>query len=651
MPALAAQPKAAPGPQIGEVLKRSFVFERGKIDEKERTVELSFSSETPVERYWGVEILSHEKDACDLSFLNDGAPLLLEHDRYEQIGVIESAEVKDGKGRASVRFSRSPKGEEIFQDVRDGIRRKVSVSYEINEMELAGKKDGVESYRITRWHPIEISIVSIPADKAVGTDRSGEHTQNQNDPMFQNNLKFDPAAGGAGGGGGSGGAATLAGNPPATQTRAEISVEERNHIRKSERDRQKYIRAHGAKHKVSDEDVNRFIEDGTSCEDFAKWIVEERYEGKPTLLDPNIGMSPKEVKRYSIVRALRLLGNRHQLDGLELECSQEVAKRAKRDPQGFFIPHDITTRSLQDVHGLTTGDMMSLVASLQFQRAIQSRSLTAGVSSAGGYTVGTEVLSGSMIELLRNKALVVGLGARVLGGLQGDIAIPRHTGGATTYWLSETAQVTTSDQTFGQLALTPHRVVAATAFSKQLVAQSSIDIEAFVREDLMRVLAIEKDRAAINGVNAAGEPLGILNTTGIGSVTFGAAATWQKVIDFETAVANANADVGALAYLSTPSVRGKWKALVKVTNQAVFLWEKGMVNDYRAEVTKNVPGDKVIFGNWNDFIIGDWDGIDVVVDPLTLAKQGLIQIIITIMTDNGMRHVGSFAVSTDSGAQ
>jgi HK97 family phage major capsid protein len=279
------------------------------------------------------------------------------------------------------------------------------------------------------------------------------------------------------------------------------------------------------------------------------------------------------------------------------------------------------------------------------------RALNAGTASAGGYTVGTNVLASDMIELLRNKMLVARLGARVLTGLQGDIAIPRHTGGATAYWLSETATVTGSQQTFGQLALTPHRLGATTAYSKQLLAQSSLAIEAFVREDLMTTLALEKDRAALNGSNASGEPLGLLNCNGIGGVTFGAAATWTKVVEFETDVSSGNADTARAAFLTTPAVRGKWKTIPKVTGYPVFLWEKGMVNDYPAEVTNQVPSDKVIFGDWSQIILADWDGLDVVVDPYTLATEGQVRVVIHTLTDVGLRQVASFSVSADSGAQ
>jgi len=294
---------------------------------------------------------------------------------------------------------------------------------------------------------------------------------------------------------------------------------------------------------------------------------------------------------------------------------------------------------------------------------VHKRALGTATGSAGGFTVDTEVLGTSLIELLRNQTLVAELGARQLSGLTGNIAIPRQSGGATAYWLPPNGAVTASDQTFAQLGLVPHRLVADTAYDKELLNQSSISIEAFVREDLMRILAIEKDRAALFGLGSAGQPLGIANVTGIGSVSFSAAATWAKIVSFETKVAQANALLGKMAYLTSPGVRGVWKTATKIASSqySSFLWDtgangSGMVNGYRAEATNQILStgtyaDRVFFGNWADLILADWAGIDVVVNPYTLAKNGQIEVTITLWTDNGVRHAASFALSSDSGAQ
>ncbi len=154
---------------------RSSYFERAMVDKGKRTVELSFSSEEPVERTWGIEILDHSKKSVSLDRLEKGGPLLLDHDKSSQVGVIEKSwvDVFLRKGFAQVRFSKNETGEETFQDVIDGIRSNVSVGYSVNEVVLEKESKPQNIYRVTSWQPYEISLVSIPADINVGVGRSG----------------------------------------------------------------------------------------------------------------------------------------------------------------------------------------------------------------------------------------------------------------------------------------------------------------------------------------------------------------------------------------------------------------------------------------------------------------------------------------------
>ena len=127
-------------------LQRFFQLDRAAVDEENRTVRLSFSSEEPVERWFGSEVLSHSPESVRMDRLNGGAPLLWNHDTSDQIGRVESASIENGRGFAVVRFSKSVRAEELFQDVVDGITSNVSVGYRIHEMQQEGDK---EIYRAT----------------------------------------------------------------------------------------------------------------------------------------------------------------------------------------------------------------------------------------------------------------------------------------------------------------------------------------------------------------------------------------------------------------------------------------------------------------------------------------------------------------------
>lgn len=351
-------------------------------------------------------------------------------------------------------------------------------------------------------------------------------------------------------------------------------------------------------------------------------------------IDTKLGLSKKELRSYSLLKVIDSLVNRRALDGIEAEASAAEAKRVGRDPSGVFVPAEV----------FGAGKRANAVAT----------------AADGGYTVGEEIDYSNMVELLRNQSHVLSLGARVLTGLKSDVTIPRVLTGGTAYWVSETGSITQSSGTFGQIAMKPRRLGASVPYSKQFLAQSGLSVENFIRDDIMAAFGVELDRVAISGAGAT-EPLGILNLASgdrATSVTFGAAATWAKVISFETNVATANAlglPGGAYAYLTTPATRGVWKSAVKVSSQASFLWENGdIVNGYAARATNQFPSgtaNQVIFGQFGQVIYGEWVGIDMTVDPYTSARTGQVNVTIQKFVDMVVRQGKAFATSTDSGAQ
>jgi len=588
------------------------------IDEEAQTVELSFASEVPYQRYFGLEVLGCKKSEVDLHRMQDGAAVMVEH-HSDQVGVVDSVTIDTTgkKLRAKLRFSkRSDYAKQVFGEIVDGIRRNVSVGYKVNEMKLVkSNPDGIDEYRVTNWMPYEISIVAVPADETVGVGRAHEPSPHNNPPP--NGATPKPQEN-----------RTMPPTPTATEPAApQIDVvAERATAAKEERQRAKEIKAIAANLRLAPEFAAKHIDDGTPLDDFRIKAITEA-GGKKVTESPDIGVSQKDLKRYSLCRAMAAMGSGRKVDGLEAELSQEVAKRTGKSPEGFFVPHDVLTAP------------------------IRRRALNAETPSAGGYLVTENDAGQGMIELLRAMPVVSSMGARVLTGLMGNIAIPSKAGGATAYWLSETGSITTSNQTFAQVGMTPKRLGAQTAYTLQLLAQASVDVESMVREELMEVLALALDLAAIDGDGNA-EPLGILNTTGINTVTFGAAATWAKVVSFETEVSTDNALRGSMGWITSPGVRGKWRSIDQATGAARWLWgADNAPNGYPAAVTSQMPGNKVIFGNWQDLIIGLWDGMDIVVDPYTLASNGQRRVVINQLANVACRHAVSFCASTDSGAQ
>jgi HK97 family phage major capsid protein len=265
--------------------------------------------------------------------------------------------------------------------------------------------------------------------------------------------------------------------------------------------------------------------------------------------------------------------------------------------------------------------------------------------------------------MLRNKMKVKQLGATVLSGLVGDLAIPKQTGGATLYWVGEGESITESTPTFGQIALTPKTADAYIDISRKTLVQSSLDIENLIRNDLQLTMALGLDLTALHGTGLDHQPRGIENVPGINTVamgTNGGDPTWAKIVQFETEVATDNADAGDLAFLTNAKVCGHCKTIEKATGTAKFLWaDDNTMNGYRTEVSNQVKAtyskgthtdedlSAIFFGNWRMQVIGQWGGLDILTDPYTLSTQGAIRTLVFQDVDIQVRQPAAFCLCND----
>lgn len=385
------------------------------------------------------------------------------------------------------------------------------------------------------------------------------------------------------------------------------------------------------------------IQAGHTVEEFQKEAI--RVMSSKPLPTADIGLTEKEKRSFSVLRAINAMANpgdfaMRKAAAFEFECSEAVGKIMGRSAQGFFIPYDVLGSSKRD--------------------------LTVANASAAGYSVDTTLLadSSNFIDMLRARMVTGGLGMRYLTGLVGDVDILRQTGAASAYWLAEQAAPTKTNQTVDKLHLTPKTVGAKTVISRKLRQQSSMDAENFARTDLNIVLALAMEDAILNGTGAANTITGLFNTAGIGDVaggTNGAAPTWSHIVDLETAISIANADIGSMSYLVNAKTRGKLKkTFVDAGSNAERVWDKGdlPLNGYGCAVTNLVPSNvakgsgtnlsKIMFGNFSDAIVAMWGGLDVLVDPYTGGDAGDVSIRLLQDMDFGVRHVESFASMKDA---
>jgi len=636
---------------------------REAVDEEGRTVALSFSSEQPYERWWGIEVLGHRKGEVDMSWVGSGrAPLLADHDTRQQIGVVLSAELgTDRRGLASVRFGKNARAQQEWQDVLDGVRVNVSVGYEIRELELVKQEGDVKTYRVTDWQPLEVSLVSIPADMTVGVGREG-------------GLELNPPA-----------VVPAAAKPKASQEKAmsttttDVAVVEsaaREAAQKTERERCAGILELGTRHNMR-QIAEEHLAKGTSLELFRGLMLEElhkRGSDKPLQNPPaQLDLSAKEVKQFSVARFYRSLMDKDaSIAPFEHECAKAVREALERAGQhargkGNFLPYDVLSAPLPGVRAVDGHLMIG-------DRLISSqRDLTTATTAAGGAMVPTDLMAADFITLLRNASLVRRMGARVLGGLVGNVAIPRQTASITIGWFAQAGAASESDATFAQVTLSPKTAHGIQDVTRDLLLQGTPAVEGLIRADLIESMATQLDLIALHGTGASNQPTGLAATAGIGSVAGGAngaAPTWDNIVDLESAVANNNAAVNAVGYLTNTRVRGRLKRTQKfASTNGQEIWMPpmagddaalyGSLNGYRAGVSNNVSNtltkgtssgvcSAIFFGNWNDLLIGEWGTAEILPDEVTQAANRIVRMHVYQTLDIAVRRAQSFAAMLDA---
>lgn len=600
-------------------------------------VSLSFpaSSETPVERFFGTEVLSHKPGAVRMDRLTGGAaPLLFNHDWSDPVGMVEGARLEGGRLVVDARMFTTPRSREVADMVEQGLRN-VSIGYEIEEMTEDSKR-GV--YTATRWTPLEVSVVTVPADASVGVGRSQD---NEPKPVRVVRAATEPAAQAA-----FTGEADMADQQQAAgtaaadqQTRQAPRVEvTEDHSRRLtpvqiEQQRKQAIRNLAQANSCDERYVDHWITTGASLETVAEDLLKIQQERGDKASRTFLDMPKKDVQRYSIMRALRASLNKDWTKaGLELEANKEISKRLSRLPRSetaFFVPLDkmMAERRVADV---------------------MRRDMDVAGTSGSQYLVGTDNMPGSFIDLLRNTSVALRMGVRRMAGLVGNVTIPKITAGNTAYWLSdETTQITESQPTIGQLSLAPKNVAAMTELSHQLMQQSTPDAEQLVLDSIARDIALAVDVGVIRGSGASGQPQGIVGTSGVGTFT-GASLATPGVLNAQADVAAANALNPGCGYVTTPTVASLLMDRPELTSTGTTpLWTgsmlEGSLKGFRAMSSNQMAAGTMLFGWWDSVILAEWGVLELMTNPYSDFTRGLSAVRGWYTCDVGMRYPAAFS--------
>jgi HK97 family phage major capsid protein len=361
--------------------------------------------------------------------------------------------------------------------------------------------------------------------------------------------------------------------------------------------------------------------------------AERREAGTPIAGDAKLTSELRT--RFSMVRAMAMQAGLSGVDfGFEREVQGELATRAGRASQGVFAPMEC------------------------FERRVITSTLPAG--GPGSNLIANELHGEMYFDTLRNAMRVQALGATVLGGLTGNIDIPGLKASATSGWVAENAALTASDAQYRKISMTPKHAGAITELSRNMLQQTSPDIEALVRADFAMILAQAVDTAAITGTGTGAQPLGILNTAGIGSValgTNGAAMTIDTTADLIGKVAIANGPATSRGFLTNEKVQTAAMKLKDGQGRPFGL--PSVFQNERVEFSGNVPSNlakgtgtnlsALIYGNWADLIIGYWSAFDLLVNPYeaTAYAKGNVQVRAMLTCGVAVRYAESFAAAKD----
>lgn len=606
---------------------------------EDNTIIFPLSSEAKVRRFFYSygqeldEVLRHSEAAVDLTFLNSGtAPVLDSHKRYggleRQIGVIKKAWLEGKRIYVEIKFSRKQFAQDVANDVRDGIVKNVSVGYDIIRHEVDEKKG---TWTATRWKPNEASFVSIPADATVGMGRSAE----RKDPPM------DPAK-----------TPAKAGNDDITLPGAEVTQERSADERgKALETSINEIIALGQTHNMAN--VARSYIDGhisrgsvPSLGEF-KGIARSKLPDAKPLDNKDIGLTERETQSFSIVRlAQHMAGLATDEDAaFELEASRAARDNGtvENDHGGIIIPTDVMERwSDFQVDGVRYDPEDERI-----RRVVRAAMATSGNPNI----LTTDHLAGSFIDNLRNMSSILRAGVTVMEGLDSDVEIPGGDQNSSAFWLAaEDDDVAETNPTFRKITLAPRDLGAFTDLTRRMLQQSTIAIEAYARAQLVDAHRLEIDRAGLYGTGANGQPTGLLNTTGIGSVVFAAQyPTREEVIDVRAEIAETNRGTGVQQMGNSLFTAAMQKQRTD-PGSGIFLMNDSaerLVGNPYLESNQIVDGD-FIAGVFSDFLMGLWGGLQL--DRSTEAKflSGGVRLRSIQTVDFACARVGSFVYGADA---
>jgi HK97 family phage major capsid protein len=603
-----------------DLLIRSATIEtRAAEGDRPQQVRMSVSSEEPVltasyfnERWQRVyEILDHSAGSVDMSRCKDGLVVLDRH-YGDQVGLMK-VELSGGKMGGEVEFCSGSRAQDIAKDAAKGLRRNVSVGYQVraDSYRLEGDKDGIPVVRAMSWTPYEASFEPVPADTTVGVNRADQTTK-------------------------------AAQGTTVEEKKGRVSMDPKEMAKLYERAAKFGIPADKVSDLMTDPTSARAKLDALIVDKQGEDLASERkalVEMKNRKPEAPVGVAPlqpiggdakveqKILRKYSLVNVARALAGQRVDIGFEREISEEIRKNGGCSGKGSIsVPHAV----------------------------LLGRATTLTESGTSSYTVGTELRADMFIDALRPYMILPALGVQFVTGLRGNVAIPKMTATGSGYWVAEEADITRLAPTLGQVALSPHTVGAACDISHLLMQQSTPAADEIVRGDILKSIA-SKIQQAVFATGGAGAPTPITSATGMNNPTVtGGTPTYAEMLGFPGDILADSATADNQKWAISGAV---WKKLAATFTdgtakaQVLLDWASKTLLGFPYLVSQDVGTNAAFFGDWSTVMIGVWgNGIEINADTSTLSLSGGVRLVGLQDVDVAVRHGAALAYNTSVSA-
>ena len=305
-------------------------------------------------------------------------------------------------------------------------------------------------------------------------------------------------------------------------------------------------------------------------------------------------------KRFSLLKAIREVANNQQLDAASQAVVDAGAEEMRKAGQSFGGQIQIPTELREGpVHYTAAGD--------------------------GDHVIVTDYLN--ILEPLKAKNVLVNAGANYLTGLVGNVQIPSMSA-ENVFWEGEVTDAKDGAGTFEHINMAPRRLSAYIDISKQFLAQDSLGAEALIRKQLVEAINDKLEATILSDAAASGNvPAGIFNGVVPTNIT-----DYASVCNFESEL-DQNNFVGEFKYVINPKAKAYLRSSIKGTNATGMILENDAIDGTPAEVTTHMKEDTIAYGDWNNLYIGQWGGIDLLIDNYTQATKGCVRLVINAFFD------------------